>query len=74
MSLLAALLLAVTAAARADEPRRPIQDNSFLVEEAYNQEPGVIQHVARFTASAAGTGRSPSPRSGRSAVRHTRSA
>jgi hypothetical protein len=23
----------------------PIQDNSFLVEEAYNQEPGVIQHI-----------------------------
>lgn len=27
-----------------------IQDNSFLVEEAYNQEPGVIQHI--FTLSA----------------------
>src|ERR1044072_8356403 len=23
-----------------------IQDNSFLVEEAYNQEPGVVQHIA----------------------------
>lgn len=23
----------------------PIQDNSFLVEEAYNQEPGVVQHI-----------------------------
>src|SRR5438876_8840142 len=22
-----------------------IQDNSFLVEEAYNQEPGVVQHI-----------------------------
>jgi len=26
----------------------PIQDNSFLVEEAYNQEPGVVQHVSTF--------------------------
>ena len=26
----------------------PIQDNSFLVEEAYNQEPGVIQHISVF--------------------------
>lgn len=27
----------------------PIQDNSFLMEEAYNQEPGVIQHINFFT-------------------------
>jgi hypothetical protein len=26
----------------------PIQDNSFLVEEAYNQEDGVIQHISMF--------------------------
>ena len=26
-----------------------IQDNSFLVEEAYNQEPGVVQHISSFT-------------------------
>ncbi|HJU84670.1 MAG TPA: hypothetical protein VJ600_10700 [Holophagaceae bacterium] len=25
-----------------------IQDNSFLVEEAYNQEPGVVQHINTF--------------------------
>ena len=25
-----------------------IQDNSFLIEEAYNQEPGVIQHIQTF--------------------------
>jgi hypothetical protein len=30
----------------ADEPlAKGIQDNSFLVEEAYNQEPGVVQHI-----------------------------
>jgi hypothetical protein len=32
----------------ATEPR-PIQDNSFLVEEAYNQEYGVVQHISSFT-------------------------
>ena len=26
-----------------------IQDNSFLVEEAYNQEKGVVQHISAFT-------------------------
>jgi hypothetical protein len=29
-------------------PHGPIQDNSFLVEEAYNQEDGVIQHISTF--------------------------
>lgn len=26
----------------------PIQDNSFLIEEAYNQEQGVVQHISTF--------------------------
>jgi hypothetical protein len=30
-------------------PAVPIQDNSFLVEEAYNQETGVVQHINTFT-------------------------
>ena len=34
-------------AAIASEPG--IQDNSFLVEEAYNQELGVVQHISSFT-------------------------
>jgi hypothetical protein len=42
--LLAALL--APAASLADES--PIQDNSFLVEEAYNQEEGVVQHINTF--------------------------
>ena len=25
-----------------------IQDNSFLIEEAYNQDPGVVQHISQF--------------------------
>ena len=28
-----------------EEEETPIRDNSFLVEEAYNQEPGVVQHI-----------------------------
>ena len=33
----------------ADAPPPPIRDNSFLVEEAYNQEKGVVQHISSFT-------------------------
>lgn len=28
-----------------NRPAKGIQDNSFLIEEAYNQEPGVVQHI-----------------------------
>lgn len=47
-ALLAALLsLAAGAAAQADadRPIDGISDNSFLIEEAYNQDPGVVQHI-----------------------------
>jgi hypothetical protein len=37
------------AEAPAATPPQPIQDNSFLVEEAYNQEAGVVQHISAFT-------------------------
>jgi hypothetical protein len=40
-------LLFITAPARAFEPLS-IQDNSFLIEEAYNQEPGVYQQIFTF--------------------------
>jgi hypothetical protein len=46
----AAMTLLCASAARAGD-EGPIQDNSFLVEEAYNQEPGVIQHIGLFTRS-----------------------
>jgi hypothetical protein len=46
--LLSALLLA-TALTAQEKKEGPIQDNSFLVEEAYNQEPGVVQHISTFT-------------------------
>ncbi len=42
--LLCAALLAISASAA----RAEIQDNSFFVEEAYNQERGVVQHVQTF--------------------------
>jgi hypothetical protein len=44
----AALLFFSAAAVRGAEPKTPIdgiEDNSFLVEEAYNQEEGVVQHI-----------------------------
>ena len=34
----------------------PIQDNSFLVEEAYNQGPGIVQHVSTFARATRGAG------------------
>ena len=49
-TLILLLSLAATAQERspADLNASPIQDNSFLVEEAYNQEDGVIQHISSF--------------------------
>lgn len=46
LPLLLCLLLLPSAAASQDPP--PIRDNSFLIEEAYNQEPGVVQHILLF--------------------------
>jgi len=43
------ILLICTAGIYAqDDDDLPIQDNSFLIEEAYNQEAGVIQHINTF--------------------------
>ncbi len=47
--LLPALLLAGSLTAEEPKKETPIQDNSFLVEEAYNQEAGVVQHISTFT-------------------------
>jgi len=48
--------LASAAVSAADEkPIDVIEDNSFLIEEAYNQEPGVVQHI--FTAQYTTSGR-----------------
>ena len=37
-----------------DSAQKSIQDNSFLVEEAYNQEHGVVQHISNFMHSWSG--------------------
>ncbi len=51
--LLPALFLLCASPSLAQEPPRKapsaIQDNSFLIEEAYNQEAGVVQHISTFT-------------------------
>lgn len=36
----------VAAAAQVSPPITPLRDNSFLIEEAYNQERGVVQHIS----------------------------
>jgi hypothetical protein len=36
-------------AAQEPLPGAAIEDNSFLIEEAYNQEPGVVQHISTVT-------------------------
>jgi hypothetical protein len=48
--LASALLFATTAAAQVQShpDLTAIQDNSFLIEEAYNQEDGVVQHISVF--------------------------
>jgi hypothetical protein len=48
------LIVATAQSHGADErPIDVIEDNSFLIEEAYNQEPGVVQHIfnAQYTSS-----------------------
>jgi hypothetical protein len=40
--------LALSAGPGFAEEVKKIQDNSFLLEEAYNQEPGVVQHISAF--------------------------
>ena len=42
--------------AQAPSAPPPIRDNSFLIEEAYNQEWGVVQHVGTFQKVRGGTG------------------
>jgi len=49
--LLSALMLAAPIFAQTPPPEAEsqIQDNSFLIEEAYNQDPGVVQHIQTFS-------------------------
>lgn len=43
----AGMLFLVVSAGFAEEANK-IEDNSFLIEEAYNQEPGIVQHIQSF--------------------------
>lgn len=51
------IVLALLAApvAHADDDAGPIEDNSFLVEEAYNQEARVVQHIGTWTRQRGGS-------------------
>ncbi len=49
LSALIVLAIARFLPAQAQKEPKSIQDNSFLVEEAYNQEKGVVQHISTFT-------------------------
>ena len=48
------LLTLLTAGTAGAQAPAPIQDNSFLVEEAYNQERGVVQHINTFARARGG--------------------
>jgi len=50
----ALLALPLTGVVPLLEAQAPIQDNSFLIEEAYNQETGVVQHVSAFSRAEGG--------------------
>jgi hypothetical protein len=45
----ALLLLVAPGVAQGQGTGAPIRDNSFLIEEAYNQDRNVVQHIATFT-------------------------
>jgi hypothetical protein len=49
MALIATTLTLMAVATLAHPQQGPIQDNSFLIEEAYNQDPGYVQHINAFS-------------------------
>src|SRR5207248_7304221 len=56
------LFLGGTAVSFSMEPlAKGIQDNSFFVEEAYNQEPGVVQHILNVPVFFANGGKESTP-------------
>lgn len=48
------LLLLLLPRALAAAQEEPIRDNSFLIEEAYNQDAGVVQHISTFSRAPGG--------------------
>jgi hypothetical protein len=55
-ALFTVLPLALFSGLAAPAAAGPIRDNSFLIEEAYNQEAGVIQHISTFQRDHGGAG------------------
>jgi hypothetical protein len=51
LALTAILFIPILGYAQDEEKEEQIIDNSFLIEEAYNQEPGVIQHIFEMVPS-----------------------
>jgi hypothetical protein len=51
-----ALALPAVLHAQREQPPQPIEDNSFLIEEAYNQDAGVVQHISTFSHPTRGSG------------------
>jgi hypothetical protein len=49
MALTSLMLTLMAGATLAHAQQGPIQDNSFLIEEAYNQDPGYVQHISAFS-------------------------
>jgi hypothetical protein len=49
MALISTTLMLLPGASLAHAQQGPIQDNSFLIEEAYNQDPGYVQHINVFS-------------------------
>jgi hypothetical protein len=52
-ALLVVMVIAIGRAAA--QEGEPVQDNSFLIEEAYNQDPGVVQHISMATVATTGS-------------------
>jgi len=48
ISVLAILFASAVASGQATSTPGPIEDNSFLIEEAYNQEPHIVQYIKTF--------------------------
>lgn len=51
----AVLLLLLLPRALVAAQEEPIRDNSFLIEEAYNQDAGVVQHISTFSRAPGGS-------------------
>ena len=49
-----ASLLAISPVPARAQQREPLSDNSFLIEEAYNQDRGVVQHISTFARGSGG--------------------